>query len=208
VIRLNNRATEKRDEITEAVGVKWFIKNYYDLGLRKKVFGPYSRDLIGVTRFYPKAGKLRRGVVVDFHPPPRGGQFYGEQKAEWFMRQGIVYVPIYLNEVLTMEEFETRLKLQEARTSAASREHQDNEALASVPLSGATILQDEKVVAWINREANRRIDSEIASGKHLYGYARTLRLKAYKKTIAEELVGGNVQLGQLRRTHEFTQPAG
>jgi hypothetical protein len=105
------------DEVSEALGDRRYAEPYYWRELRDQILGPHSRRLIPVSRHYMK---LDPQVVVDFEPDPLDGKFYVDEKRKFLGERGIVYVPIFLGESLTQEQFLQRVR-EERRANGGSK---------------------------------------------------------------------------------------
>jgi hypothetical protein len=140
------------DQPTDDGGTYWFVPqyiyNYYPNGLRERCVGPHSRNLIGVTRYYPRA---QPPVVIDFEPPPPE-PWYREEKLQFFLEQGIAYVPILLRDQLSTEAFMERVDAAKRMALAGKAESQELAVLASVGKDVETWLQDPALVSSIDAE--------------------------------------------------------
>jgi len=148
---------------------------YYDRTLRDAVLGPYSRQLVSVSRYYML---LKPPVVVDFEPAPQDGKFYVEEKRKFFMARGTVYVPVFLRERLTMAEFAQRVRDARRVTEQVSKVAKEDLALRQVvapPSSAATVSGLD-----LDRQALSILAGEIRRNHCLRGASRASRLRAIK----------------------------
>jgi len=187
----------QKDEMSEALafeqptddgGTYWFVPqyvyNYYPKGLRERCVGPHSRNLIGVTRFYPRA---QPPVVIDFEPPPPE-PWYREEKLQFFLEQGVAYVPILLRDQLSTEAFMERVDAAKRMALAGKVESQELAVLASVGKDVETWLQDPALVASIDAEVLEVLQHETqARGKPIFGIARLRRLATIKTLLIQKL---------------------
>ena len=163
-----------------------YIYNYYPKGLRERCVGPHSRNLIGVTRFYPRA---QPPVVIDFEPPPPE-PWYREEKLQFFLEQGVAYVPILLRDQLSTEAFMERVDAAKRMALAGKAESQELAALAGVGVGKdvETWLQDPALVASIDAEVLEVLQHETeARGKPIFGIARLRRLATIKTLLIQKL---------------------
>jgi len=166
--------------------VPQYVVNYYAKGLRERIYGPHSRELVGVTRFYPRC---QPPVIIDFEPP-HPDPWFREQKLQFFLEQGIAYVPITLKDVLTTEAFLERVEAARRMASAGRQEAAELQAMAGVG-RGRDVeewLQTPEVIASIDTETLEVLRRETeASGKLLFGVARVNRLATIKTRIIQKL---------------------
>lgn len=176
------------DQPTDDGGTYWFVPqyiyNYYPNGLRERCVGPHSRNLIGVTRYYPRA---QPPVVIDFEPPPPE-PWYREEKLQFFLEQGIAYVPILLRDQLSTEAFMERVDAAKRMALAGKVESQELAVLASVGKDVETWLQDPALVSSIDAEVLEVLQHETeARGKPIFGIARLRRLATIKTLLIQKL---------------------
>jgi hypothetical protein len=113
LIGASRRQVSGSDEIAEVLGSRHYATPYYNRDLRDAVLGPHSRQLVPVTRCYML---LKPPVIVDFEPQAVEGPFWVDQKRGYFHARGIAFVPVFLGERLTKEQFAGRVR--EARRLA------------------------------------------------------------------------------------------
>src|SRR5687768_14833379 len=102
VIREHARGYKTPDPISNVLGSQQYAENYAPKGLTEAVLGPHTTDALAVSRFYMM---LAPQVVVDFEPSPLDGLFYADEKRHFFMTHGVIYIPVFLKERLTPEQF-------------------------------------------------------------------------------------------------------
>lgn len=169
------------DEISEVIGSPYYAQNYVFKELRNQILSPHSTQLVPVSRFYMR---LRPQVVVDFEPNPlEGVKFYAEEKRKFFHSKNVVYVPIYIRELLTREQFKARVDDERALLAQAHQESMEDAALADVN-DGAL---DAETIAAIDKETHRRVE-ELRQTKHLYGIALTRTYAKVKSRVITELL--------------------
>ena len=190
------------DEISMVLGDHRYAMRHYPDGLTEAILGPHSTDKVGVSRFYLM---LDPKVVVDFEPSPLDGKMYCEEKRRFFHSKGIVYVPVFLRELLQVTAFAERvdrerealrLGVQDAREDAAM----DTEALLASP----------EMKDFVKREAQARLEAEIRAGRQLRGAARMTRLEALTTAVLAELrqKATDGSLGREQRYRELAVAAG
>ena len=178
------RPRQPSDEISEVLGDTRYAAPYYDKALRDEILGPHARQLVPVSRYYLL---LKPPVVVDFEPPPVDGPFYLERKRRYFLDRGIPYVPVFLSERLTREQFAERVR--EARRLAAQGPVTAKEdaalRLADPPPDRLPPVQ----MAEIDRVALAILGAEIQEQPNLRGATRMKRLVAIKRRLIAERRG-------------------
>jgi hypothetical protein len=184
--------------------VPQYVFNHYPKGLRERCYGPHSRALVGVTRFYPRC---EPPVVVDFEPPPPD-PWFRDEKLQFFLERGIAYVPITLRDVLTTEAFIERVHAAQRMATAGKAETDELRVLASVGRDVEQWLQEPDVVASLDRETLEVLADENVRkrrGRPLTGVARLARLATIKtqlvKQLREDMRCGRV-VDPLKRHHE------
>lgn len=195
MIREHTMAKGQKDEISDVLKSPFYAQTYYFPGLRDRILGPHSTKLVPVSRFYLK---LDPQVVVDFEPSPLEGKFYVEEKRLFFMELGIVYVPIFLGERLTAEQFAERVKQDTNIMRLGRQEIRENGALRKVDIED--LLQSEDMVRFIDQEVMRRIDArEKAHNGNLRGVARVNAIERTKRELVAEIrqKASDGRLGQL-----------
>lgn len=169
--------------------VPGYIYNHYPKGLRERCLGPHTKDLVGVTRFYPRCDPK---VVIDFEPP-HPDPWFREEKLQFFLEQGIAYVPIYLNDTLTTEAFKERV---EAARRMARSGHQESMELKALAKAAREELQpgvedwlnDPALMASLDAEAGALLAKEFeARGRPWFGVAKTRRLQTIKTQLIQKL---------------------
>jgi hypothetical protein len=135
------------------VGSRDYAMRYFFKDLSVALLGAHSKDHVTVSRYYMT---LDPKIVVDFEPDPREQPFYVDEKGKYFLEHRIVYVPIYLIDRLSAEQFEERVKAAKAYTARGVWEQKIDESLSEVEIEGivATPAADQ----WINREVHARYD--------------------------------------------------
>lgn len=182
----------RSDEISEVLGSPGHFRRYYFKGLRELCLGEHSKELVGVSRYYPMedqredtAGNIlpkRVPVVVDFEPQPTEDKMYLEEKRKFFMEAGIVYIPIFLRDNLTKEQFLDRYEEEKANLIRGYREALEDQSLESEKIPFFT---DETIMASIDALALERV---TALG--LRGAAKIKRLKREKEALLRERMNG------------------
>jgi hypothetical protein len=201
----------KPDEISEVIGNDSYFMRYYPKGLRERCLGPYTKDLVGVSRFYPmlerkiddESGKelpKQTPVAVDFEPGPNEGKMFLEEKRKYFMEEGIIYVPVFLTEILTKEQFAERLEEERQNLVRGFREEMEDAAMekADVPF-----FADDALIAEVNAIALERVQ---ALG--LRGAAKNKRLVREKEIILKEKLANVTRMGNGRRGLPTAQSVG
>jgi len=166
------------DEISEVLGDKVYALRYYFNELRDRVLGIHSTDLIGVSRYYLMK---KPPVAVDFEPPPPN-KMYLEEKRKFFMEKGIVYVPVYLNERLTVSQFRKRVDEEHENLVRGYREALQDQALLTKKDLADPLFSDPEVLAYIDRETLAR-----CKAKKLRGVAMTKHIPHMKEQVIAEL---------------------
>lgn len=166
---------ERVDQISEVLGDVRYMTPYYPPGLTEHILGPYARDKVPVSRHYLFVSP---SVMVDFEPAPSQGRFYVEEKRAFFSKQGQLYVPIFLRERLSREQFKERVREELRLLRMAQRE-------ARKPISPTEIE-----AAMATPEMQLRIDDELARrhpARPLYGVGKASWLKRTRAEIAAQL---------------------
>jgi hypothetical protein len=92
-------------------------------------------------------GKTKKTpVVIDFQPP-QGEKMYLEEKRKFFNEKGIIYVPVFLNEMLTEEQFAKRFEESRLILINGYREALEDESLKDTEIP---FITDETVLAEID----------------------------------------------------------
>jgi hypothetical protein len=178
-----------------------YVFNWYPAGLRERTVGPNSRQLVGITRFYPT---MKPKIAVDFEPAPPD-RWYAEEKRRFCAEQQVVYVPVYLGEKLTEEEFKARVD-ECRRIMLQLRDVQlEDRALQEITVEGW--LQQPDLLAAIDAEALRQlVEEERTSGKCFRGVAKAHVLRRYKQKLVDELRGG-LKSGLIKNPMDRFRPA-
>ncbi len=175
------------DEISAVLGDPRHAQNYYPRDLKERTVGAHSLDLVKVSRYYflmaPK-------VIVDFEPSPLDDKMWLDEKRQWCIEQGIVYVPIMLGESLTKAQFATRVKQEQAFMEEGSKVHKETQALHA---AGAGAWLTPELERRIDKESLRRLASEIAQNPNLRGASRAKRLHRLKLAVIEEARRGRMK---------------
>jgi hypothetical protein len=124
----------------------------------------------------------RPKVVVDFEPDPGEGKFYVDEKRRFFSTRGIIYVPIFLGERLTKEQFLERLH-RERRVMEQGRKEAGEDAALVRARSGIPV-QPASEILDLDRVALQRLNDEIGRNTHLRGASRAKRLAAIRRSLA------------------------
>lgn len=168
MIREQSRGYKEADEVSAVIGSPHYAQNYYFTGLRDAVLSKHSTDLIPVSRFYMT---VTPQVVVDFEPNPLEGQkFYCEEKRKFCWAHQIVYVPVFLNEILTKEQFAARVE-SEQKGCAEGHDQAGQDAALQQISDPRGFLSDPTTQTWIDEQVHQAIKRMKADGRHLYGMA-------------------------------------
>jgi hypothetical protein len=176
MIREHAPRNGKPDEISVVLGSDGYYQNHYDRRLRDLVLGVHSTDLVRVSRYYPM---LEPKVVVDFEPP-KPDKMYCEEKRKYFMEKGVVYIPIFLNQTFTKDQFAELVEQEKKFLAQGYREVLEDQALVSKG-DHSPILDDPKILAEIDAQALK-----IVSDMGLRGAAKLKRLKREKERLLRE----------------------
>lgn len=180
----------KQDEISDVIGSDAYYMRYYPKGLRERCLGLYTKDLVGVSRFYPMldsggidpdTGKelpKKTPVVVDFEPGPNEGKMFLEEKRKFFMEEGIIYIPVFLTELLSKEDFERRFEEEKANLALGYREAMEDEAMDKVEIP---FFSDPALIAEVEAIALERV--QVLG---LRGAAKNKRLAREKENILKQ----------------------
>lgn len=186
----------QQDDISEALAVThpavdgapaWrevpaYLHNWYPAGLRERTVGPHSRELVGITRFYPT---LKPKVAVDFEPAPPE-LFYEDEKRRFCAEQHVVYIPIYIGDRLTVAEFKARYDAAKDMADRRWSSLLEDRALAEVTVE--QWMQTPELLAAIDAECLRLCAvEEETSGKCYRGVARKAVLGRIKRDLLDEL---------------------
>jgi hypothetical protein len=162
-----------------------YMHNYYPAGLKERTVGPNSRQLVPVTRYYPM---LKPKVIVDFEPAPPD-QFWEAEKRQYCIEHGIVYVPIWLGDKMTEDEFRARVASARQTMEHGLSVLNENRALASITIEDW--IQSPELMAAMDRHALRLLSAEEKeSGKCFRGVAKHAVLRRIKQQLVDELRRG------------------
>jgi hypothetical protein len=175
----------KADEISQVLGSDAYFMRHYPKGLKERCLGPYAKDLVGVSRFYPmleqmvpEGSEKKLPVVIDFEPTPGTGPMFLDEKRKFFMEQNIIYIPIYLTDNLSKEDFAKRYEDEREALKRGYREELEDQSLSSVDIP---MFSDETLMAEVDAIALERVK---ALG--LRGAAKIKRLAREKEAILRE----------------------
>lgn len=180
------------DEINEVLGSPIYAQSYVFKELRDQVLTPFSTQQLPVSRFYMM---LDPKVVVDFEPNPLDGdKLYVDEKRRFFAAENIIYVPVFLRESLTKEQFKERVDHERSLLGKAHQESMEDEALAQA--EDETI--DPETAEAIDKETHRRVE-ELKKTRHLFGVALTHTLAKTKRQIIVEILKerANARMGRV-----------
>lgn len=189
MIREHTKGHRISDEISEVIGSPHYMQPYYDKALRDQLLGPHSTQLVPVSRFYMNwtADRLITGVVVDFEPAPGGQPFFCDEKRAFFNARRIAYVPIFLKERLTKEQFAQRLK-EEKRTASEGRQQAEENKVLSLRGDVEGWLLSPEMQTQITQMTLQRVEArERELGRKLIGVGRRNALAKYQKQVIDEL---------------------
>lgn len=189
--------SRQRDEISEALAetkyddnkqpytvVPSYRFNYYPPGLRERILGTHSKQLVGVTRHYLT---LSPEVIVDFEPN-YPDKWYYDEKAAFFGERGLVYVPVALNAKYTEDEFKLLVESCRSLALSAKAEFAERTELAKGHVHVEDWMQDPALVAEMDAEAVRTLEADLAkTPRSLHGAARAKFLGKIKKGIVDAL---------------------
>jgi hypothetical protein len=201
---IQNSRSRGPDEIDEVLGSPHYLTPYYDKALRDAILGPHARDLVPVTRYYPS---LKPPVVVDFEP--QHDKFFVDQKRHHFMVLGVVYIPVFLGERLTKEQFAERVKREREITKVGNRQLADDLLLETVEVDH--LFEDPDLHAAIKREALVRLEKleKLTLKNKFYpkfrGFARTKKLEKLVAEVTDEF-REQVRHGGVGRILSHLQP--
>jgi len=184
MVRARNGKPHGIDEISQVLGDARYAGPHYDKALRDVVLGPYSRDLVPVSRYYML---LRPPVVVDFEPLPVDGGFFVEEKRRYFIERGIVYVAVFLAETLTTDEFAARVREARRLAEVGPKTAKEDAALRSADPPPDRLPPGD--MAAIDRMALRLLEADIQRQPNLRGASRAKRLAAIKRRLIAERRG-------------------
>jgi hypothetical protein len=167
------------DPISDVLGEKRFAERYYPRGLTEVTIGAHSKVPVGFSRFYLL---MKPPVAVDYEPHRLADvpHMYCEQKRKWCHEHGIVYVPIFLGERLTNEEFAERVRIERQALERGQPAMNENRALRGV------VVAPQLDGADIDREALARLAREVQKNPNLRGATRARRLVTLKRAVERD----------------------
>ena len=178
---LRTPVREPVDQVSQVLGDSRHLAPYYPEGLTEACLGPVKGPLalnrLNVSRFYLF---INPPVVVDYERAFE--RFYVEEKRKFFIEQGIVYVPIFLRDRLSREQFKVVVK----DALLLLRAHQKAERVRPTPHSIEAAMQSPEV--------QLRIDDMVAARPmpKLWGAAKKNWLARTRKDVTalvrEEIV--------------------
>lgn len=179
------------DPISEVLGDTRYATPFYPPGLSD----PRMKFPIGVTRHYLL---MVPPVIVDFEPSPLDDvpQMHCEKKRKWAHEHGTVYVPVFLREKLTPEQFAERVKV-ERKALEASKEQQ--KAYEEAP-----DIEDAEFHRIVDEETVNRFAAALKIFK-LRGSSKATYLKRLRKDVEIEYLRKR-QDGQLGRFVSYHKP--
>lgn len=167
---------EPVDQVSEVLGDVRHILRWYPDGLAEACVGPTARDRLAVTRCYLFITPM---VVVDYEPAPSQGRFYVEEKRKFFTKQGILYIPIFLRERLSREQFKARVRDE----LTLLRTMQDTSlSVRPTPQDIERAMQTPEIQLRIDDEMGRRWGT-----KRLTGVAKTNWLKRTRAEVTQQI---------------------
>jgi len=167
---------EPVDHISEALGDRRHIHRWYPDGLTAACCGPMARDRVHVSRLYLF---VKPQVVVDYEPAPSQGRFYVEEKRRFFTTRGIVYVPIFLRERLTRDQFKARVREELAIMRAETR---TPSTVRPTPYDIERAMQSPDIQLRIDDEVQRR-----QPARPLFGAAKTNWLRRTRAEVVAQV---------------------
>jgi len=177
-------AEQKVDLISQGVGSVQYLAPWYPEDLRIAIHGNLVKDPVRISRYYMAVSPQ---VAVDFEPDPRDERFYIDEKRQWCLAKGIVYVPVYLADDLSLDQFVERLKAETEVTKAGLKAYQKRKA-AEAAAKTHTFLQDPEIVRWVDQEAARRVDQISRELNKVWrGMAKVWKIRAERTVILREL---------------------
>jgi hypothetical protein len=163
---------ESVDQVSDVLGDRRHLLRWYPDGLTEACLGPMARDRINVTRLYLF---ITPQVVVDYEPAPSQGRFYVEEKRRFFTGLGIVYVPIFLRERLTREQFKARVR----EELTLLRKAQDTTvAVRPTPYDIDRAMQAPEILLRIDDAVRQRMQTRT-----LYGAAKAAWLRRTRAEV-------------------------
>ncbi len=162
-----------------------YVFHWYPEKLKERTVGPHSRDIVGMSRFYPM---LTPKVVVDFEPAPPA-KFFEQEKRRFCIEQRIVYIPIYLLDRMNEDQFKERYTAEREAMEAGIREVADDKALKEHTVEGWML--DERLMQLIDRHVLQLVQKdERENGKRYFGISRAHVLRRYKNELLNEVRAG------------------
>jgi hypothetical protein len=168
----------EEDEISVVLGDTRRAESYRLVELTRQLYPHQRGKVVEVSRYY----LLRRPpVIVDFEPPPSRGPMHCEQKRRWCQGQGIIYVPIFLADRLTREQFAERVRLEQDAMARSRRDQREHAALDAVSLNAYDPTEISE--PDIDRLALELLEAETRRHGNLRGAARANRLAHLKRQL-------------------------
>ncbi len=168
----------EEDEISVVLGDTRRAESYRLVELTRQLYPNQKDRVVNVSRYY----LLRRPpVIVDFEPARSTGPMHCEQKRRWCQGQGIVYVPIFLGDQLTREQFAERVRLEQCAMERGCRDQREHAALDAVSLNAYDPPGDPE--RDIDRMALELLEAETRRHGNLRGAARANRLAHLKRQL-------------------------
>ena len=162
-----------------------YVYHWYPPALKDRTVGPHSRDIVGMSRFYPT---LTPKVVVDFEPAPPD-KFYEQEKRRFCMEQRIVYIPIYILDRMNEAQFKERYQAEREIMEVGIREIADDNALKQHTVEGWML--EPQLMTLIDTHVLQLIaQDEKESGKRYFGISRAHVLRRYKNELLNEVRSG------------------
>jgi hypothetical protein len=161
----------------------------------QEAVAPLSKIRVTFSRFYHA-----QNIVVDWQPKDKTRHWAPEAKRRWCHGKGIVYVPIAIGELLSVEQFRRRL---EAETTALATGNKPVEPVF-VPVETVTpppavetldtnsIPSETDIEALVTRPETcvgiqTIAEQRLSAGPMVKGKPREAKLKKLSKEVIEEL---------------------
>lgn len=180
------------DPISTVLGDSRYATPYYPKGLSD----PRMKFPIGVTRCYLL---MSPPVIVDFEPSPLDDvpQMHCEAKRKWAHEHGMVYIPVFLREKLTSEQFEERVNIERAalKESGTRKEY-----------GPAPEVADPEFFRLVDEETVRRFAALIRYRPVLRGAAKQSMLRRVREEVETEYLRKRTD-GELGRYVSYHKPA-
>ncbi len=183
------------DLITRVIGDARRAENWSSPALTAAVANGDVRVLahgVTVSRHYLF---VQPPVIVDFERPPHDAKMHVEAKRKWCHEHDIVYVPIFLREKLTEQQFRDRYAEERQALASARTILRDDATLKRARKAAATAkkargwtISDPEVQDLIDQETIARVTAEIRSGYNVRGSAKQRRIEAVRKDVEAEFL--------------------